>query len=112
MLPFRLPHRTSAAEENRSTRCTTKPFALDATFAFLLPALLMLLTVSGVCLALLPRLAQAGTGGATRYSPQARLGYAAGDDWETAVAADRYGHVYTLYKHYDVAGQAGCANCD
>lgn len=82
------------------------------TFAFLLPALLTLLTVSGVCLALLPRLAQAGPGGATRYSPQARLGYPAGDDWETAVAADRYGHVYTLYKHYDVAGQAGCANCD
>lgn len=81
-------------------------------FAFLLPALLALLTTSVVCLALLPRLAQAGTGGATRYSPQARLGYPAGDDWETAVAADRYGHVYTLYKHYDVAGQTSCANCD
>jgi BNR repeat-like domain len=84
-------------------------------FTAFLPALLVLLTVSGICLALLPRLAQAGAGTgatATHFSAQARLGYPAGDDWETAVAADRYGHVYTLYKHYDVAGQTSCANCD
>jgi hypothetical protein len=78
-----------------------------------LPIVLLLLTVSVVCLALLPRLAWAGAdGGGTRFSAQVRLGYPAGNDWETAVAADHYGHVYTLYKHYDVAGQTSCATCE
>jgi hypothetical protein len=45
------------------------------------------------------------------FTTQARLGFPAGDDWEPALAADRYGHVYTLYKHYDVAGQASCSSC-
>ena len=49
---------------------------------------------------------------ATGFTTQARLGFPAGDDWEPALAADRYGHVYTLYKHYDVAGQASCISCD
>ena len=40
------------------------------------------------------------------------MGFAAGDDWEPAVAADRYSHVYLLYKHYDVPGQATCSSCD
>ena len=48
---------------------------------------------------------------ATGFTPQARLGFLAGDDWEPALAADRYGHVYVLYKHYDVAGQTSCASC-
>ncbi|MGH2463280.1 MAG: sialidase family protein [Candidatus Limnocylindria bacterium] len=29
-----------------------------------------------------------------------RLGFAAGDDWEPSIAADRYGHVYALWTHY------------
>src|SRR5579884_2211247 len=49
---------------------------------------------------------------AARFTSQLRLGYAAGDDWEPALAADRYGHVYALYKHYDVSGQSSCASCD
>lgn len=48
----------------------------------------------------------------SRFTPQSRLGFAAGDDWEPALTADRFGHVYTLYKHYDVVGQAGCASCN
>jgi hypothetical protein len=31
---------------------------------------------------------------------QIRLGYQNGDDWEPAIAADRYGHVYVLWPHY------------
>lgn len=50
-------------------------------------------------------------GPATTFTTQARLGYPAGDDWEPAVAADRHGHVYALYKHYDVAGQTTCSAC-
>ena len=41
---------------------------------------------------------------ATGFTPQTRLGFPAGDDWEPAMAVDHYGHVYVLYKHYDVAG--------
>src|SRR5258708_1238286 len=47
----------------------------------------------------------------TGFTLQPRLGFSAGDDWEPAVAADRYGHVYVLYKHYDVAGQTSCGAC-
>src|SRR5947199_10506429 len=46
------------------------------------------------------------------FTTQVRLGFPAGDDWEPALAADRYGHVYVLYKHYDIAGQTICSSCD
>ena len=49
---------------------------------------------------------------ATGFTTQARVGFPAGNDWEPALAADRYGHVYVLYKHYDVAGQTSCSSCD
>src|SRR5260370_29788404 len=49
---------------------------------------------------------------ATGFTTQTRLGFPAGDDWEPALAADHYGHVYALYKHYDVAGQTSCNSCD
>jgi ABC-type phosphate transport system permease subunit len=32
------------------------------------------------------------------FTTQERLGFPAGDDWEPALAADRYGHVYVLYQ--------------
>ena len=48
---------------------------------------------------------------ATGFTLQSRLGFPAGDDWEPALAADRYGHVYALYKHYDVSGQTTCSAC-
>src|SRR6266566_7168754 len=48
---------------------------------------------------------------ATVFTPQTRLGFPAGDDWEPAIAADHYGHVYVLYKHYDVVGQTSCTSC-
>jgi hypothetical protein len=47
-----------------------------------------------------------------RFSPQQRVGFAAGDDWEPATAADRHGHVFVLYKHYDVPGHPSCTGCD
>ncbi|HEV7127925.1 MAG TPA: sialidase family protein [Ktedonobacterales bacterium] len=51
------------------------------------------------------------TRAATDFAPQLRLGFHSGDDWEPALAADRYGHLYALYKHYDVAGGGTCAHC-
>ena len=46
------------------------------------------------------------------FTTQARMGFAAGDDWEPSISTDRYQHVYLLYKHYDVAGQTTCPSCD
>lgn len=36
----------------------------------------------------------------TGFTPQVRLGYGVGDQWEPAIAADGYGHVYVLYPQY------------
>ncbi len=41
---------------------------------------------------------------------QTRLGFAGGDDWEPAIAADRLGHVYVLWPHYR-GDPSGCADC-
>lgn len=49
---------------------------------------------------------------ATHFSPQHRVGFAGGDDWEPAIAADSHGHVFVLYKHYDVPGKPTCTGCD
>src|SRR5919202_2726148 len=40
---------------------------------------------------------------------QLRLGYPGGDDWEPAIAADRFGHVYVLWPHY--GGVPNCSAC-
>jgi hypothetical protein len=46
-----------------------------------------------------------------QFSKQARIGFKSGDDWEPSITADRYGHVYALYKHYDVTGGQTCTGC-
>lgn len=46
------------------------------------------------------------------FTPQTRLGFQSGDEWEPSITADRYGHVYALYKHYDVSGGQTCGGCD
>jgi hypothetical protein len=43
------------------------------------------------------------------FSPQVRLGYTTGDQWEPAIAADGSGHVYVLYAQY--LGVPGCDAC-
>jgi hypothetical protein len=43
------------------------------------------------------------------FAPQARVGFTVGDQWEPAVAADGFGHVYILYPQYGrVPGCRGC----
>src|SRR5207247_2203655 len=44
--------------------------------------------------------------GASGFSPQIRLGFDVGDQWEPAIAADDYGSVYVLYPQY--GGVPGC----
>ena len=43
------------------------------------------------------------------FTPQTRLGFDAGDQWEPAIASDRFGHVYMLYAQY--TGVPGCPAC-
>jgi hypothetical protein len=44
-----------------------------------------------------------------RFSPEVRLGFTAGDQWEPAIAADGKGNVYVLYPQY--GGVPGCDTC-
>ncbi|MEK6572856.1 MAG: hypothetical protein AABZ58_00880, partial [Chloroflexota bacterium] len=43
------------------------------------------------------------------FAPQTRLGFTSGDQWEPAIAADRFGHIYVLYPQY--LGVPGCNDC-
>ena len=47
----------------------------------------------------------AGTG----FAPQLRMAYTNGDQWEPALAADGYGHVYILYPQYGAVPD--CRSC-
>jgi len=53
-----------------------------------------------------PVVAAAAPGG---FTPQTRLGFTNGDQWEPAIASDRFGHVYMLYAQY--TGVPGCPDC-
>lgn len=55
--------------------------------------------------ALAPAAVAAGAG----FSPQTRVGFTVGDQWEPTVAADGYGHVYILYPQYGTL--PGCLSC-
>src|SRR5512146_472264 len=46
---------------------------------------------------------------AAAFTPQTRLGYRTGDQWEPAMAADAHGHLYVLYPQYGPV--QGCAAC-
>jgi len=45
----------------------------------------------------------------TGFSPQTRIGFTTGDQWEPSVAADGAGHVYVLYPQYGLV--PGCDKC-
>lgn len=47
--------------------------------------------------------------GPTGFTPQTRLGFPVDNEWEPAIASDRFGHVYVLYPQY--GGVPGCADC-
>jgi hypothetical protein len=61
-------------------------------------ALLLALTLAPSSLALGPA-----------FQPQRRVGFSSGDQWEPALAADGYGHVYILYPQY--RSVSGCPSC-
>ena len=43
------------------------------------------------------------------FTPPTRLGFPQGDQWEPAIAADGYGHVYVLYPQYGAVPE--CPSC-
>lgn len=47
--------------------------------------------------------------GPTGFTAQTRLGYPVDNEWEPAIASDRFGHVYMLYPQY--GGVPGCPTC-
>jgi hypothetical protein len=52
---------------------------------------------------------QVPAAGGSGWTPQVRLGFTVGDQWEPAIAADDSGHLYVLYAQY--LGVPGCTNC-
>jgi len=60
-------------------------------------------------LAVLFLLAPAALAAGPGFTPQTRVGFTVGDQWEPAIAADAYQHVYVLYPQYGpVPGCPGC----
>jgi len=47
--------------------------------------------------------------GPSGFTPQTRLGFNVDNEWEPAIATDRFGHVYMLYAQY--TGVPGCSTC-
>jgi hypothetical protein len=43
------------------------------------------------------------------FTPQRRVGYNTGDQWEPALAADGHGHIYILFPQYGAV--SGCPGC-
>jgi BNR/Asp-box repeat protein len=43
------------------------------------------------------------------FTKPVQLGFRAGDDWEPAIAADRFGHVYAMWTHY--GADPDCPSC-
>jgi hypothetical protein len=53
--------------------------------------------------------AEGALANAPGFAPQKRVGYGTGDQWEPAVTADGYGHVFVLYPQYGAV--ADCPAC-
>src|SRR5438874_9651287 len=76
----------------------------------LIPGILLLLLACGSVAFAHPRASHSSV--SVHFSTQERIGFHSGDDWEPSITADRYGHIYALYKHYDVSGGQTCKGCD
>jgi hypothetical protein len=79
-----------------TSRFEAGPRTVQKSALFVLLALLALITAQA---------AMAISG----FTPQQRLGYRNGDQWEPAIAADGHGHVYILYPQYGAV--LDCPRC-
>ena len=66
-------------------------------------------TVHRTALLILLALTTASALAVSAFTPQERLGYRTGDQWEPAMAADGRGHVYVLYPQYGAVPD--CPSC-
>jgi BNR repeat-like domain len=62
-----------------------------------------------LALFVLPLSAKAALAATSGFTPQHRLGYTSGDQWEPALAADAHGHVYILFPQYGPVAE--CTAC-
>lgn len=91
------------------SRQRAKALYISGSLLLILCIILLLSAFGGTVFAKAP-IVQPNHG--LQFSKQSRIGFNAGDDWEPSITADRYGHVYALYKHYDVTGGQTCTGCD
>lgn len=61
-----------------------------------------------VCLVLALAAAQTALA-VSNYTPQRRIGYGTGDQWEPAMSADSHGHIYVLFPQYGAVSD--CPRC-
>ncbi len=61
-----------------------------------------------LCLLLVLASAQAALA-AANFTPQLRVGYTTGDQWEPAMATDAHGHIYILFPQYGAVSD--CPDC-
>ena len=85
--------------------------SLYLSFSLLLLSGIMLLH-SAYGSSVFAKAATANPNTAIQFSTQSRIGFQSGDDWEPSITADRFGHVYALYKHYAITGGQNCPGCD
>jgi hypothetical protein len=78
--------------------------------SFLMLGVLLLLSAFGS--SIFAKAATVHPNDGLQFSTQLQIGFQSGDDWEPSITADRFGHVYALYKHYDVTGGQTCTGCD
>jgi hypothetical protein len=64
---------------------------------------------TGLALLLVLVYASAAMAAGPAFTPAVRLGFTEGDQWEPAIAADGFEHVYVLYPQYRVV--PGCPDC-
>jgi hypothetical protein len=97
-------------DSTRGYSCTRRPLFSWLGYTAVLILLVVLSTVSPTGnVALAKTLAVRGQ---WQFTQQYRIGFHSGDDWEPSIAADNYGHVYALYKHYNVKGGGTCLRCN
>jgi hypothetical protein len=85
------------------------PFRYSILSVFALSSMLVIGLFGGTALA---QRATSQHDGDQHFTKQARIGFQAGDDWETSLTHDRFGHLYAMYKHYDVPGGQTCNGCN
>lgn len=79
--------------------------------SFLLSLVVLVVLFSGYATVAYAQALPAHLYAGLHFSTQTRLGFHSGDDWEPSITSDRFGHLYAMFKHYDVTGGQTCQGC-